>query len=62
MVQIGPSGGAILRSLILLNFNFKDIFLLKDKDSGETTGNRKCPIQTQKLLFKTETCRPLRWE
>jgi hypothetical protein len=62
MVQIGPSGGAILRSLILLTFNFKDIFILKDEDSGENTGNRKCPIQTQNLLFKNGTCRPLRLE
>jgi hypothetical protein len=60
MVQIGPSGGAILRLLILLNFDFKDIFILKDEDSGDTTGN--CAIRTQKLLFKNKTCRPLRWE
>jgi hypothetical protein len=27
---------------ILVTFNFKDIFILKDEDSVETTGNRKC--------------------
>jgi hypothetical protein len=51
MVQIGPSGGAILRSLILLTFNFKDIFLLKDNDSGETTGNRM-PNPNSKAPFQ----------
>jgi hypothetical protein len=50
MVQISPSGGAILRSLILLTFNFKDIFMWKDEDSGETTGNRKMPNPNSKAL------------